>query len=114
VFIEGIVNPSTGFVIDYAELSSIVKPLIERLDHRHLGAWGHILTDVNQLEDKDHHNDWFVPGLPISFYPSSENILTWVGGQLIVGGWSKLALEETCTSYAELTREEFDATRNEK
>lgn len=107
VEVEGPVSEITGFVMDYADISSDIKPLIERLDHRHLGAWGHILTDVNQLEDADHHNNWFVPGMSPSFYPSSENLLFWIGEQLPNFPWTKLALEETCTSYASLSREEF-------
>ena len=114
VEVEGPVNKDTGFVMDYADMSSCVKPLIERLDHRHFGSWGHILTDVNQLEDPDHHNNWFVPGLPISFYPSSENLLYWIGKQLDTLAWTKLALEETCTSYAELSREEFTLASSNK
>ncbi len=107
VSLEGRVNKTTGFVKDYAEISDAVKPLIERLDHRHLGTWGHILTDVGELEDKDHHNDWMVPGLPLNFYPSSEMLLWWVGHQLKNLDWFALALEETCTSYAELDKLEF-------
>lgn len=112
VEVEGPINPKTGFVMDYADISSQLKPLIERLDHRHLGSWGHILTDVHELEDPNHHNDWFVPGLSAGFYPSSENLLYWIGEQLPTFAWSKLALEETCTSYAELSREEFTIAKS--
>jgi len=54
---------------------------------------------------------WAVDGLMMGFYPSSENLLIWIGGQLKIAGldWSKLAIEETCTSYAVLTRSEFDS-----
>lgn len=110
VSVEGVVNKDTGFVKDYAEISEIVKPLIERLDHRHLGAWSIWKDNVC------HHIDgtliWNAPGLdgPASDNPTSENLLWWIGQQLKNAGlqWSKLALEETCTSYALLTREEFE------
>jgi 6-pyruvoyl-tetrahydropterin synthase len=96
VFVKGDVCPETGFVQDYADISALVKPIIEQLDHHHLG------TDIGGPPA------WYGP---FSIYPSSENILLWLGARLLVHGldWSRLALEETCTSYAELSREEFDA-----
>lgn len=33
---KGMINPDTAFVIDYAEISEQVKPLIDRLDHKNL------------------------------------------------------------------------------
>lgn len=121
---EGKVNPSTGFVMDYAEMSAVVKPLVENLDHRHLGAWCVYLKDRTGIEDSVVANSllaeiwggedgysatWQVPGLPLGFYPSSENLLFWIGEQLakVQFKWSKLAIEETCTSYAELKLDEF-------
>ena len=130
---EGRVNQETGFVMDYADMSAAVKPLIERLDHRHLGAWAVYLKDRTGVEDSSIANsllaeiwghelviddepkensyfaDWRVPGLPKDFYPSSENILFWIGEQLATAQfkWSKVALEETCTSYCELRLDEF-------
>jgi 6-pyruvoyl tetrahydropterin synthase/QueD family protein len=122
---EGRVNKETGFVMDYADMSAAVKPLIERLDHRHLGAWAVYQTDrekptgdsVNDYrllaeiwgDDDGYYDNWKVPGLPLDFYPSSENILFWIGEQLATAQfkWSKVALEETCTSYCELRLDEF-------
>jgi len=121
---EGQVNEETGFVMDYAEMSAVVKPLVEKLDHRHLGAWCVFLKDRTKIDDsaisdsllaeiwgadEDYFSSWKVPGLPLDFYPSSENLLFWIGSQLaeIQFRWSKLALEETCTSYAELGLDEF-------
>ena len=111
VSVEGRVNKETGFVMDYADISKVVKPLIESLDHRHLGTWGHILTDVAELEDRHAHDNWMVEGLPFDFYPTSENLLVWIGFELAEDlHWSKLELLETCTSSAVLTREEFERT----
>lgn len=109
--------------MDYGDISVAVKPLIERLDHRHLGTWCVYLKDRTGVEDSsigdsllaeiwgdgDYFNDWRVEGLPLDFYPSSENLLFWIGEQLakVQFKWSKLALEETCTSYAELKLDEF-------
>ncbi|KKK67236.1 hypothetical protein LCGC14_2956110, partial [marine sediment metagenome] len=66
-----------------------------------------------------------VKGLPRDFYPTSENLLWWIAGQIGLGldkgwtaqelglttttKWSKISIEETCTSQATLTREEYDA-----
>jgi 6-pyruvoyltetrahydropterin/6-carboxytetrahydropterin synthase len=102
VFVEGPVNADTGFVKDFAEISMWVKPIVESLDHRHLGT---IEFDVR--------DSWLVENMDPEFYPSSENLVNWIGYQLISFPWSKLAIEETCTSYAELTREEFNATPNQ-
>jgi len=106
VFVEGQVDKETGFVMDYADISAAVKPLVDALDHTHLGT---IEFDVKP--------SWQATGIPWDFYPTSENLLLWIGDQLLRYNdmgleWSKLALEETCTSYAELTREEFNASIN--
>lgn len=107
VFVKGLVDEETGFVMDYAEISSTVKPLIESLDHHHLGAWGHSETEW----ELPYNAEWGVGWLPKNFYPSSENLLYEIGVQLHGMGWHALALEETCSSYAELTWEEYDAQR---
>src|SRR5437660_12657062 len=99
IFVEGSVNPDTGFVMDFADISKMVNPLIDRLDHHHLGTY----DDFGSLQ----LNQWGVLGMPHDIYPTSENLLTWIGKQLTLD-WSILAIEETCTSYAELTRKECD------
>jgi 6-pyruvoyltetrahydropterin/6-carboxytetrahydropterin synthase len=114
VFVSGPVDPDTGFVQDYADISAVVKPLIEKLDHRHLG------TFLEEFEPEACEfvvpPSWSAP-VPRDFYPSSENLIVWIGQQLwktdgILGNsgldWSKLELCETCTSACTLTREEFD------
>jgi len=122
VCVEGKVNEDSGFVMDYADISSYVKPLIEKLDHRHLGAWcvyaSHRGADPDQEHsetllaeiwgDGKYFQDWFVPGLPPTFYPSSENLIVWIAEQLQDLPWSKLELNETCTSSCVLTRKEYD------
>jgi queuosine biosynthesis protein QueD len=109
VFVEGDINPKTGFVMDFADLSHYTKAVVESLDHHHLGAWPTIEYECIGLY---YDRTWAVEWLPEEFYPSSENLLHAIGARL-GKFWSKLALEETCTSYAELTREEFNATRNQ-
>jgi 6-pyruvoyl-tetrahydropterin synthase len=143
VFVAGDVNPDTGFVQDFADVSRVVKPVVEALDHRHLGQWCLPLPDPTwgEVQNKDKHG---VENMPADFYPSSENLLWWIAEQLhgldvyrvkknhtgegtehrwkpgervdleqtgwlsLHSNWTKVALEETCTSYAELTREEYD------
>lgn len=101
VEIEGQVDDETGFVMDYAEISEGVKPLIEDLDHKHLGAFPDWL--LNNIPANN------VPkGITVGFYPSSENLLLWIGFQLSGLVWTNLILEETCSSSATLTRKEFD------
>ena len=113
VFVEGPINPQTGFVVDYATISEYINPLIDRLDHHHLGQWVNpdkqtaIPTDARFTSGLG--TDHMVLGMPPTFYPSSENLLVWIAGQIIILNWSKLAIEETCTSYAELTRQEYDS-----
>ena len=36
VEVTGDVDPSTGFLIDYAAIKAVVRPIIDLLDHRHL------------------------------------------------------------------------------
>lgn len=121
VFVCGPINDDTGFVVDYGDISVIVKPIIEKLDHRHLGAWDFEWKGVVwhiQLPTTWSGNDIAnnVEGLPPDFYPSSENFLWWIADQLTprLPMWSRVAVEETCTAYAELTREEYDAALQAK
>lgn len=123
VSIEGVIDKETGFVMDYADLKRAVEPIIEKLDHHHLGTY--ILSDMGSI---------IVSGLAPDLYPSSENLLWWIADQIgdkldkfkpntppmVAPGldeiyrlhyWSHLKLNETCTSVAILTREEYDAVR---
>jgi len=95
-------------------MSKIVKPIIELLDHTHLGMI--IEGEIVGL--------WTRRELPDDFYPTSENLLFWIAGRLkgldihqihqtgevltLKSWWSQLELNETCTCAAILTREEFD------
>jgi 6-pyruvoyltetrahydropterin/6-carboxytetrahydropterin synthase len=85
VSIEGKINRDTGFVMDYADISKVMHPIIGALDHFHL----------NELIE----------------YPSSEWVVVWIAKCLegVAFPWFTIALEETCTSYCEISREEFNA-----
>ena len=136
VSVEGPINPETGFVMDFGDISKVVEPLVERLDHRHLGTW-EMFGEFDLGGDP--YGEWGY--LPRDLYPTSENLLWWIAGQLgldsyqsafikvpqtvypgqvieveelgpemsLVTKWSKISIEETCTSQATLTREEYDA-----
>lgn len=77
VHVSGDVDPKTGMVIDFADISAVVKPLVEQhLDH-------YYLNDVDGLEN-----------------PTSENLARWVW-QRLAGALPQLAaveVRETCTS----------------
>ncbi len=76
VYVEGAVDPSTGWVMDFADLKGFFEPLEDQLDHR-------LLNDIEGLEN-----------------PTSENLARWIWRQLKPGlpGLSKLVVRETCTA----------------
>jgi len=76
VYVEGAVDPSTGWVMDFADLKGFFEPLEDRLDHR-------LLNDIEGLEN-----------------PTSENLARWIWRQLKpdLPGLSKLVVRETCTA----------------
>ena len=112
VSVEGPVDPAAGFVIDFGDISKIVNErVIDKLDHRHLGTWEHMFT-LEELLYHEHplSHGWAPPEYPSDLYPTCENLLMWIGQRLLPDlVWSELELEETSTSRATLTREEFDA-----
>jgi 6-pyruvoyltetrahydropterin/6-carboxytetrahydropterin synthase len=52
--LEGPVDPESGFVVDFFDVETVFKPLLERLDH-------HCLNEVEGLSN-----------------PTAENIAVWV------------------------------------
>lgn len=104
VTVDGKVNKATGMVIDYYEIKKVIQPIIDRLDHTHLGSGAVYLTKG------DTTNTWLGPSHETSLpeLPTSENLLVWIGQQLPKEFvWSSLIINETCTSEAELSYEEF-------
>ncbi len=75
---EGGVNPQTGMVIDFGDISKVVKEkVISKIDHS-------FLNDIIEI-------------------PTAENILLWVGNEISSSlPVSRLRLWETRNSYAEL------------
>ena len=76
VYVEGAVDPATGWVMDFADLKAFVEPLEDRLDHR-------VLNDIEGLEN-----------------PTSENLARWLWRELkpALPGLSQLIVRETCTA----------------
>lgn len=73
VTVEGPINPTTGLVVDYADLSRLVnKEIIDRLDHQHLGQGFAYCHEIAQS-----------PPFGTNFYPSSENIAVAIGKMLV-------------------------------
>ena len=76
VHLDGPVDPHSGWVRDFADLSAGVKPLIECLDH-------YYLNDIDGLEN-----------------PTSEVLARWIWERLesTFPDLSEVAVRETCTS----------------
>ena len=74
IALEGEVGESSGWVMDFAEITQAWQPLHDVLDH-------HYLNEVEGLEN-----------------PTSENIARWIWERLKpeLPGLSKIALHETC------------------
>ncbi len=75
VHVAGDVDPSTGWVVDFAELKSAFEPLFAQLDH-------HCLNDIAGLEN-----------------PTSEVLAQWIWERLspALPGLSQIVVKETCT-----------------
>ena len=94
VTVEGLVQPATGFVIDFFDLKHVVnEAVIAKVDHTHLGFDSAVITHRH-----------FDPST--SVYPSSENLVQlfsqWLAKPLASSGVTlvELELSETCTSSA--------------
>lgn len=90
-------HPKEGMVQDYSDIKAVVQPIIDMLDHRHLGSGEHCMSYV--------HPDDVFNGTSFPTVPTSENILIWISQQLPPWfSWVKLELSETCTANAVLIR----------
>ncbi|WP_434355285.1 6-carboxytetrahydropterin synthase QueD [Parasalinivibrio latis] len=76
IYVEGEVDPHTGWVIDFSEIKAIFKPIYDQLDH-------HYLNEIEGLEN-----------------PTSEVLSKWIWDQLKpkLPMLSKVMIKETCTS----------------
>lgn len=76
LFVAGPVDDHTGWVIDFADIKAVFKPILNRLDH-------YYLNDIDGLEN-----------------PTSENIARWIWQQTKpeLAGLSEVHVRETCTA----------------
>ena len=76
VTVEGALDDRLGWVMDFADLSAVVKPVVDELDHRYL-------NDLDGLEN-----------------PTSEVLARWLWQRLApaLPGLQSVEIRETCTS----------------
>lgn len=76
VYLKGGVDPQTGFVMDFGDLSRVCEPVLKQLDHA-------ILNEIEGLEN-----------------PTSENMSVWLWSILKpqLPLLSKIIIKETATS----------------
>ncbi len=76
IAVEGPCDPKLGWVMDYADITKVFKPLLNQLDHFYLNE---------------------IPGLE---NPTSENIAIWIWQRLKPGLplLTELVVAETCTA----------------
>ena len=76
VHVQGEIDTQTGWVMDFAEISQVFKPLFEQLDHRYL-------NEIEGLEN-----------------PTSENLARWIWKKLEpdLPLLSAIHVKETCTA----------------
>lgn len=104
VAVEGEINKDTGMVMDYAELKRLVQPIVDDLDHSHLGAWKTSKVIVLNTGTKT------VSWLPkeVEWNPTSENLLLAIAKEINkVLKFSRLQLLETENTCCYLEREVF-------
>ena len=75
IHVGGDVDPSTGMVMDFAEIQAAFEPLLIRLDHYYL----------NEIDGLDN--------------PTSENLACWIWDRLTnILPLTRVVVRETCTS----------------
>lgn len=76
VFIEGMPEQKSGWIIDYGDLKKVIKPIIDQLDH-------HLLNEILGLEN-----------------PTSENLSIWLWNKIkpLLPNLIKIELKETPSS----------------
>jgi len=74
VTVSGEVGKESGWVMDFADISTAFEPIYRQLDH-------YYLNEIDGLEN-----------------PTSENIARWIWQRLQLPGLSEVQIRETCTS----------------
>jgi len=81
VHVSGEPDTESGWIMDFADIKKVVRPIIKELDH-------YYLNDISGLEN-----------------PTSENISRWLWDKLLplLPSLSKIMISETCTSGCSYT-----------
>lgn len=76
IFVDGPLDEHLGWVMDFSDIKSAFKPLLDRLDH-------YYLNEIEGLEN-----------------PTSENLARWIWKHLkpVLPQLSKIVVSETCIS----------------
>ncbi|MCE3003847.1 MAG: 6-carboxytetrahydropterin synthase QueD [Xanthomonadaceae bacterium] len=76
VHVDGALDPTLGWVMDFADIKTAFQPIFDRLDH-------HYLNDVEGLEN-----------------PTSERLAVWIWDRLKprLPALARIVVHETCTS----------------
>lgn len=76
VQVVGVVGEASGWVVDFAEITVAMAPILDRLDHSYL-------NEIEGLEN-----------------PTSENLCAWIWARLkpVLPGLSEVRVAETCTA----------------
>ena len=76
IHVSGPIDPHTGWIMDFAEIKAVFKPIYDQLDHSYL-------NDIKGLEN-----------------PTSENLAKWIWLNLkpSLPLLSQVSVYETCTS----------------
>ncbi len=84
LYIEGKVDKTSGWIMDFAEIGEAFQPIFDRLDHRYL-------NEIEGLEN-----------------PTSENIARWIWRELKpnLPALAAVDIKETCTSGCRYEGEE--------
>jgi len=108
VAVKGEVDMETGMVVDYGDIGKVVKPIIEELDHSHLGSWNTQKVDIFNAEPgpwRTKRVEWLKTD-----NPTSELLLIEIANELVRHGlvFSWLCLKETDDTSCTMTWEEFN------
>jgi 6-pyruvoyltetrahydropterin/6-carboxytetrahydropterin synthase len=76
VHVAGLPNPTTGWIMDFADIKAAFQPIHDQLDHRYL-------NDIDGLSN-----------------PTSEHLARWIWQRLTpsLPALSKVVVRETCTT----------------
>lgn len=82
VFIETENLDDRGFVVDYADISKIVNPIVEKLDHKNLNELFEFKTTAENLAKWIHDEiNKSIPVCKIKFYETAKTCVKYQSGK---------------------------------